>query len=104
MSGLTDLEICKKIAEIEGVVIEHIHGTDIFVIDNEKGVNTRYDEWMLYNPLTDDGLCFRLMVKYKLSLVAPEGEQADWDCIISDVLTTGKNPNKLICLAIIKTQ
>jgi hypothetical protein len=43
-----------------------------------------------------------MMLYVKLSLIAPEGEQTNWDCVISDILTCDENPNKAICLAIIE--
>jgi hypothetical protein len=60
---MTDLEICKRIAEIERVklygnsltiegTLSHVHD------DNELGYNLQY------NPLTDKALCFDLMVKH----------------------------------------
>ena len=61
---MNDLEICTRIADIEGVAIEHIHGTDVFIVDNDEALKTGNDEYMDYNPLTDDALCFKLMVKY----------------------------------------
>ncbi len=42
---MTDLEICKRIAEIEGIHVSNV----------DAG---------MYDPLTDKALCFDLMVKY----------------------------------------
>lgn len=93
MKNLTDLEICKRIAEIEGFDFS-VNGDHVFY---------KCNGWpCAYNPLVDDALCFQLMVKYKLSLIAPEDEQLDWDCVIRDVLTVDKSPNRAICLAIIE--
>ena len=97
MSELTDLEICKCIAEIEG------YHTNLTI--KCEGVWCSMNDnncYGVFNPLLDDALCFQLMVKYNLSLIAPEREQEDWDCVIRDVLTVHKNPNKAICLAIIE--
>ena len=95
MSELDDLSICKRIAEIERIGHQHIQYTDKpFIVSMAT-----HSE---YNPLTDDALCFQLMVKYEVSLIAPEREQEDWDCVIRDVLTVHKSPNKVICLAIIE--
>jgi hypothetical protein len=92
---MTDFEICKRIAEIEGhLVIQSSNGGKDFIFVPHVKVN--------YNPLTDKALCFDLVVKYKLSLIAPEGEQKDWDCVIRDVLTVHKSPSRAICLAIIE--
>jgi hypothetical protein len=96
MSELTDLQICKRIAEIENKG-DCFNWFDTFAIRTEM-----YSEREEYNPLTDDALCFQLMVKYNLSLIAPEREQEDWDCVILDVLTVNESPNRAICLAIIE--
>ena len=97
---LNDLEICKRIAEIEGRTYwSSGHGEGLHLHYVEGNENSRI---LYYNPLTDDALCFELMIKYKLSLIAPEGEQVEWDCVISDVLTTDKSPNQAICLCIIE--
>ena len=102
MNELTDLEIKSKLAVIEGHTIEHITGNTVFIFDSNLSDVTGVDEYIDYNPLTDDALCFQLMVKYKLSLIAPEREQEDWDCVIRDVLAVHENPNKAICLAVIE--
>ena len=97
---ISNLELCKRIAEIDGLIISN-HSVDI----DDLWVHTcnfKDSSVTLFNPLTDDALCFKLMVKYKLSLIAPEREQVDWDCVIRDVSTVHKSPNKAICLAIIE--
>ena len=98
MSELTDLEICKRIAEIEKLP----HHLDKGMNDKFINTSTIYGDVCEYSPLTDDALCFQLMVKYNLSLIAPEREQEDWDCVILDVLTVNESPNRAICLAIIE--
>lgn len=53
---LTDLEICKRIAEIEGY---------------PAPLKAHNDNWIIAaNPLTDDALCFKLMVKYNVDIVS----------------------------------
>jgi hypothetical protein len=103
---MTDLEICKRIAEIEGLNVaapsevasrEYLENVCVIIPEGEY-----HPQSYCYNPLTDKALCFDLMVKHKLSLIAPEGEQEDWDCVIRDVLTVHKSPNRAICLAIIE--
>ena len=67
MSELTDLEICKRIAEIEfnDLIDYYEHEFDGICIDKPMcGMVFRE----AYNPLTDDALCFQLMVKYKIQL------------------------------------
>ena len=94
---MNNLEICKRMGEIEklnGEFATHKNG--------HQGRRYIDGSFSPYDPLTDDALCFQLMIKYKLSLIAPEGEQTNWDCVISDILTCDENPNKAICLAIIE--
>ena len=105
MSELTDLEICKRVAEIEGYKTS--------ITDDKKGVwasvykNDCYD-W--FNPLTGDALCFQLMVKYDCDVISPYRPNNDthWECqIFTDncadaVSIYDDSPNKAICLAIIE--
>ena len=73
---MTNLEICRKIADIEGIQHEDsTRGPYVVFYSKQQGHSSVHD----FNPLTDDGLCFRLMVNQ----------------------VVGKNPNKAICLAII---
>lgn len=96
MSDLSDFQICKRITEIEGFKGELVRKKCIgFVI--------QYNEnFRKYNPLKDDALCFKLMVKYKVDI------EFLTDCVsayISDG-STGEviyeNINKAICLVIIE--
>lgn len=98
MSKLTDLEICKKIAEIEGYKTS--------VTNVKKGVwasiyENDYYGWC--NPLTDDALCFKLMVKYRV------WRWSNPYCGVFNVCIRGVQGwvtsvtfNKAICLAIIE--
>lgn len=95
MSELTDLEICKKIAEIEGFP--------------EQVLEFHDDHILNYSPLTDKALCFDLMVKYELDLQAPyrPHNETEWEVMywIDGVADAGavrnENPQKAICLAMI---
>lgn len=90
--SMTDLEICKRIAEIEKIHVSNV-------------------ECGMYDPLTDKALCFDLMVKYKV--VYLEGE-AFADCLdgcspegggyYCEGTATDTNPQKAICLAIIEAK
>ena len=60
MSELTDLEICKRIAEIEGFTF--CTGGKYARVEVRRD-NTVYG-YVDFNPLTDKALCFDLMVKY----------------------------------------
>jgi len=103
---MNDLEICKRIAEIEGVKIDVLGGKAI-LDEILGGIRVRLTE---YNPLTDDALCFQLMVKYDCDLISPYRPNNDthWECqIFTDncadaVSICDDSPNKAICLAIIE--
>ena len=105
MSELTDLEICKRIAEIEG------YHTNLAIkcegVWCSMNSNNCYG---VFSPLTDDALCFQLMVKYDCDLISPYRLNNDthWECqIFTDnfadaVSIYDDSPNKAICLAIIE--
>ena len=61
---MNDLDICKRIAEIEGLKISR--EIPVCVINPESSI--QYFKEKVYNPLTDDGLCFRLIEKYRVSI------------------------------------
>ena len=102
---MTDLEICKRIAEIED---------RLFNIESSPSGKYIHDigEDIAYDPLTDKALCFDLMVKYNIELtpvlsgcwcatVANKytfDEQVDYKLCLSWL---DENPQKAICLAII---
>ena len=110
---MNDLEICKKIAEIEGYVKCKIKG--LFILPNFED-DFIYSGFYLkdilnkYNPIKDDALCFALSKKYNVSImhyeeystariwVDPEDNPiADFSNINNDT-----SLNKAICLAIIE--
>ena len=95
---MNDLEICKRIAEIE-------NKGDCFSWFNTFAIRTEmYAEREEYNPLTDDALCFQLMVKYEICLRKDMGA-VPWVCTnnkIQGYLSRDSSPNKAICLAIIE--
>jgi len=125
MSELTDLQICKRIADIEGLnvfeVSTALHGTG----KEEKSIIVTYQDRpgeFDYNPLTDNALCFQLMVKYKIK---PYYKDIPWPPMKDDFsamplpvardsneelttfrgwvgLTNSETLNKSICLAIIE--
>ena len=91
---MNDLEICKRIAEIEGKYIECDLPSSVVIHNGGDGKE--------YNPLTDDGLCFRLMVKYGLTFNDENDMYGVASCKYSDeYLCVNESPNKAICLAII---
>ena len=115
MNKLTDLELCKRIAEIEGEEV-----TVRFDWDDNLRTRLSYgsefeDRMPEYNPLTDDALCFRLMVKYDIRVESFEPTLKDgsdgyeYHCYkqgalnyASNTLSISKSPNLAICLAIIE--
>lgn len=101
MSDLSDLEICKKIADIENVDYS-INGEHVFY---------KVDGWPSgYNPLTDDALCFRLGAKYDMFPFLNKDNglfESIYDmeelAYKGDGITSDKSPNRAICLAIISS-
>lgn len=65
MKELTDIEICQRIAEIEGIVTGiTLHRVVELIPVGTRGATTSRH----YNPLLDNALCFKLMLKYKISV------------------------------------
>jgi hypothetical protein len=108
MTELTDLEICTRIAEIEGFQFEIksltcVTPKGLWPKVPFKSVGMSLDSGS-YDPLTDDALCFRLMVKYKIK---PSYEyDGTWltfcSATTNKLLSKNTSPNKAICLAIIE--
>lgn len=100
---LTDVEICKKIG-----VIEKCNGD--FGVNKATGhYGRRYIDGSFspYNPLTDDALCFRLMVKYEVAFCQVFYLNSDKDDLYTATISPcdgvySGTPNKAICLAIIE--
>jgi hypothetical protein len=100
MTELTDLKICQRIAQIEGIQnqIEQADTQHPYIYSEE--LNAEYD------PLTDDALCFKLMIKYNVSFWQNDGififcakvRNADFRVV------RVKLPNLAICLAIIESK
>jgi hypothetical protein len=105
MRELTDLEICQRIAEIEGKSY-WFHGTGEGICMNYIE-GKRASKVLYYNPLTDDALCFKLMVKYSVR-VETENCSAWTDNDDGypqyEVIHCKGTINKAICLAIIESK
>ena len=101
MSELTDLEICKRIGEIES--LNGDFGTHLNGAHGRRYIDGSFK---YYNPLTDDALCFQLMVKYKIQLkkvTNGDGWSASFNRLNHSICTLfNTSPNKAICLAIIE--
>ena len=108
MDTLTDLDICKRIAEIEDQILYE----DNLVMDYELCAKTGYDEYREYDPLTDDALCFQLAKKYNVNIMHHEecSTARIWDDPednpIADISTINNDTdlNKAILLCIIKSK
>ena len=100
---MNDLDICKRIAEIEGYKVN-------LSIKCEGVWCSRYDNncYGIYNPLTDDALCFKLMIKYSVNLNIQDTSRKNVfhkyiACVDDFGIGLDKtSPNKAICLAIIE--
>ena len=103
MKKLADLEICKRIAEIEGLMF--CTGNRYARIEIWKdGKVYKYEK---YNPLTDGALCFKLMVKHKISLIQHQNSTAVyciWNHDEKQATIAMANANLAICLAIIESK
>ncbi len=113
MKQLTDLEICKRIAKIEGSILvtvfeTHINAMFSYEIANLKSKHTTNN----YNPLIDDALCFELLKKHDIDLV--KDFQGMYSACINPYYSFAgeiesyefegyhESPNKAICLVIIE--
>lgn len=117
MQELTDLEICKRIAEIDGVIntmVAYPNQDKSFLglIDTHDFSGTPPQLIGEYNPLTDDALCFELMVLNEINvnfIECPAGtgkayyatghNKLNRNTICTDYTDS---PNRAICLAIIE--
>jgi len=99
---MDDLELTRKIADIEGLY-NHVSETKpkhVMVRDSSISWIIRFVE---YNPLTDDALCHKLMIKYKVNLrFYIDGSMCAFTVFSSDGFIN-ENPNRAICLAIIES-
>ncbi|HHZ70917.1 MAG TPA: hypothetical protein EYN54_11720 [Methylococcaceae bacterium] len=113
MKQLTDIEICKRIAEIEGECIASIDrkvydwNNKHYPVEISLGHVKKATLLNWYNPLTDKALCFDLMVKYKVYIDYFGGKgraalQADTESGEFEVDIVDISMNKAICLAIIE--
>ncbi len=69
MDKLTDIEICKSLAEIEGVELGLI-GFNCF--DGMYKLDS--GSWTYYNPLDDGDMCLGFIIKYRLAVIPNDRE------------------------------
>lgn len=99
---MKDLEICKRIAAIESHTVD-CEFRDFIVVKNGG-------DGKAFSPLKDKALCFDLMVKHRISFEEvysietgeSEGFIATWLDGEYYKESHDKNPQRAICLAIIK--
>jgi hypothetical protein len=109
MNELTDLEICKRIAEIEGLKwfeldnSKHSKKPNARAIYLNKSENGTYKN--RFNPITDDALCLKFIVKHEISIINISEGLFIVQCKMITVDTSDSiNIKKAICLAIIKSK
>ena len=96
--SMTDLEICKRIAEIEGEFTKCEDWSVNMCAQLEFGDGAN---WKIYSPLKDKALCFELMVKHKIEIEWWGNECATYkDGLSGEIHDT--SPQRAICLAIIE--
>jgi hypothetical protein len=106
MNELTDLEICKAISLIE--LNEQFPKAKSIEFDDRQNCfwleRIGFTSWLLLEPLTDDALCFRMMIKYKIDInfSREDNKIIAWHDEYVEIEST--IPNRAICLAIIKSK
>jgi len=95
---MNDLEICKRIAEIEGYKWDYSVGANKRIMLINERIST-------FDPIKNKALCFDLMEEYKVSLFNYSDHWEAENNFDSDACSScveDKNPQRAICLAIIK--
>lgn len=112
MKQLTDLEICKKIAEIEGAVftikkgVTPSHEHRVYQTHHNFNDNAINAPLGWFNPLTDDALLTPLMFKHEVTIIWSVKKVMMYKSNSIETVTVpftdkSKLP-KAICLAIIE--
>ena len=107
---MNDLDICRRIAKIEGLLVSKDVKPKCGSVYANIYPNDCYGN---YNPLTDDALCFQLMIKYSIDLIheLKGGEYKHHRYVAKRELPRVKHeivspdltsPHRAICLAIIE--
>lgn len=106
---MDNLELCASIAKIEGVFDQIVEEVARQRERNNREFQTGAISYLkpqsfedIYSPLTNDALCFELMVKYAITVAPRIGNTtATWTG--GDIEARGdKHTNKAICLAIVE--
>ena len=104
MDKLTDLQICRRIAEIEGINWMPAYPSQpsefVGLVNDNDSCGTPPELIGEYNPLTDKALCFELMVKHEINVYKITNEVWNAEHRIGKAIKD-KNPQRAICLAII---
>ena len=102
---MDDLDICRRIAKIEGLRVSKDVKPKCGSVYANIYPNDCYGN---YNPLTDNALCFQLMIKYSVNLNIQDTSRKNvfhkYIACVDDfgVGLDKTSPNKAICLAIIE--
>jgi hypothetical protein len=105
MSELTDLEIRKRVTEIElNATFINAKSIEYDELQRCYWVETAgFSSYPLLNPLTDDALCFQLMVKYECGVInVAKGVFVTQCKMAHSEANHNTTVNKAICLAIIE--
>ena len=91
---MNDLDICKRIAKIEGLRVSKDVKPKCGGAYASTHTDKPYGSYNVYNPLTDDALCFQLLVKYfpMLELTEDSGEY-----IVNVIDLDAMSPQNLLC-------
>lgn len=112
---MNDLEVCKRIAEIEDISFyetRYAENNFIAMVSSNDFTGTPPEMIGEYNPLTDDTLCFQLQLKFKVQVLFSDRTEM-YVARIFDINDGGvdaahviydKSANKAICLTIIASK
>ena len=98
---MTDLEICKKIAEIylrkESYALQ-ARGERLFYCHNQQSI-----EWKEFNPLTDKALCFDFAVELMMQILHVDlptsGERVFYVKVGENITGYCTAPERAVCMA-----
>ena len=109
MSELTDLEICKKIAEIKDVYYietQYKENNFLALVDDPDGSGTPPEIIGKFDPF-NDALCFKLMIEFGVALKILWEENngtKHYNATLKSADIDNKSPKRAILLAIIESK